>query len=219
LAWKSFNQLGGNATFDWLFPTLFDRDVNTLSGGDQYFYQDVWALNKLGEFQPPEHYDVGSRIDGFVGQATAICPVVYYDIRLPQFQVPRLQFRVGSILSLPLADQSVSSLSCLHVAEHVGLGRYGDDLDPEGTAKALKELMRVLSPGGQLLLSVPVGTERVEFNAQRILHPERPVEILHELRLKEFKAVSDSGEFIEDISPAELFEAECSAGLYCFTRD
>ena len=57
------------------------------------------------------------------------------------------------------------------MAEHIGLGRYGDPLDPLGTRKAAAELQRVLAPGGQLLFSLPVGRPRVEFNAHRVHDP------------------------------------------------
>jgi len=216
--WKQFQALGGEASFYELAPSLFDRE-HTQSGGGHYFYQDVWALNKLAELRPIEHHDVGSRFDGFVGQATAICHVICYDIRPPNFRLPRFEFRQSSILSLPLEDQSVGSLSCLHVGEHVGLGRYGDPLDPKGTWKALKELMRVLEKGGQLLLSLPIGRERVCFNAERIWHPGRAIEALQDLTLVEFKAVDDEGEFQENISPLELINADYGCGLYCFRRD
>src|SRR5205807_5995192 len=66
----------------------------------------------------------------------------------------------GDILALPFRDQSVVSLSCLHVVEHVGLGRYGDGLNPEGTQQALAELQRVLAVEGNLFLSLPVGRPR-----------------------------------------------------------
>jgi SAM-dependent methyltransferase len=215
--WKRFQALGGEAPFEELAPNLFDRQ-NTQSGAGHYFYQDVWALNKLAELGPAEHHDIGSRFDGFVGQATAICPIICYDIRPPNFRLPRFEFRQGNILSLPLEDQSVRSLSCLHVGEHIGLGRYGDSLDPKGTWKALKELMRVLAQEGQLLLSLPIGRERVCFNAERIWHPNRAIEALQELTLVEFKAVDDRGEFQENISPQELVNAKYGCGLYCFRR-
>jgi hypothetical protein len=35
----------------------------------------------------------------------------------------------------------------MHVVEHVGLGRYGDALDPKGDARACAELARVLAQG------------------------------------------------------------------------
>lgn len=216
--WKQFLAMGGEAPFEQLAPCLFDKNHHTQSGGGHYFYQDIWALNKLAESKPFEHHDVGSRFDGFVGQATAICPIISWDIRPPNFQLPRFEFRQGSILNLPVPDRSIQSISCLHVAEHIGLGRYGDRLDPDGTLKALQELMRVLTPGGQLLFSMPIGRESIEFNAQRIWHPEKPIRILKELQLLEFKAVNDYGDFVQDASPADFINAKYSCGLYCFKR-
>ena len=59
----------------------------------------------------------------------------------------------------------------MHTLEHIGLGRYGDDLDPDGWKQALNSLISLVSPGGVLWLSVPVGLQRVEFNAHRIFNP------------------------------------------------
>jgi SAM-dependent methyltransferase len=217
--WRSFRKLGGNAPFGEIAPQLFDRSSDTQSGGGHYFYQDVWALRKLRRFQPTEHHDVGSRLDGFVAQATAICPVFYWDIRAPQFRLPDFHFRPGSIVSLPVPDASITSLSCLHVAEHIGLGRYGDPIDPYGTEKALQELQRILATGGQLLYSMPIGRERVEFNAQRIWSPWRSIETLSELRLVEFSVVTDSNEFLADASPKDFTNARYACGLYRFQRN
>lgn len=217
-----FIAMNGEAPFEELHPNLFDKTPATQTGarfGGHYFYQDIWALNKLAALRPTLHHDVGSRYDGFVGQATAICPVISYDIRPPDFQLPRFQFCIANILELPLRDESVRSLSCLHVAEHVGLGRFGDELDPEGTAKALRELSRVLVKGGQLLFSMPIGRERVCFNAHRIWHPERPVELFPELRLIEFKAVDDMGFFRQEAQPSDFARANFACGLYCFVKD
>src|ERR1043165_9154662 len=115
--WRQFRKLGGDAAFSELAPCLLDADPSTQSGGNHYFFQDIWALRQIASQPPPVHHDVGSRLDGFVGQATAICPVVYWDIRPPSFQgLPNFTFRQGSILELPVDDQSWVSVSCLHVA-------------------------------------------------------------------------------------------------------
>jgi SAM-dependent methyltransferase len=144
--------------------------------------------------------------------------VIGWDIRPPNFKLPSFEFRQGSILELPLADGSVSSISCLHVAEHIGLGRYGDPIDPAGTSKAIKELARVLAPGGQLLFSMPVGRERVCFNNQRVWDPTRPPREAEGLRLLEFSVVTDDDQFVEDVSPEAYRTAEYACGLYRFTR-
>jgi hypothetical protein len=215
---REYQRMGGDASFSLTSPALFDRDPSTQTGGGHYFFQDIWALRQLIALGPAVHNDVGSRLDGFVGQATAICPVTYWDIRPPSFSLPRFEFRQGSVLSLPLADRSIGSLSCLHTAEHIGLGRYGDPLDPAGTEKALRELARVLAVGGTLLFSMPVGRERTEFNAQRIWRPRRVMETVPELTLQEFSYVDDAGVFQENTDVDTAANATYACGLYRFTR-
>ena len=55
-----------------------------------------------------------------------------------------VEFRKGSILNLPFEDATVPSVSSLCVVEHIGLGRYGDPLDPYGSEKAIQELKRIV---------------------------------------------------------------------------
>jgi hypothetical protein len=50
-----------------------------------------------------------------------------------------LFFKEGSILALPFESGSIKSLSSLCVVEHIGLGRYGDEIDPFGSESAIKE--------------------------------------------------------------------------------
>ena len=71
------------------------------------------------------------------------------------------------------ADGSLESLSTLHAVEHFGLGRYGDPIHPDGWRRAAEALARVLAPGGRLYFSVPIGRERLVFNAHRVFSPER----------------------------------------------
>jgi hypothetical protein len=95
------------------------------------------------------------------------------------------------MLLLPLTH-SLDSLSCLHVIEHIGLGRYGDGVEPDGWISGLNKLQRVLAPGGQLLLLTPCGRRGVEFNAHRVFHPSRIVEKQDKLDLIEFSFIPDN---------------------------
>jgi ubiquinone/menaquinone biosynthesis C-methylase UbiE len=84
-----------------------------------------------------------------------------------------IEFKQGSILNLPFTDKSVESLSSLCVVEHIGLGRYGDPLDPNGTEKAIEELKRVIKLDGNLYVSLPLDDEnRTYFNAHRAFREE-----------------------------------------------
>ena len=90
------------------------------------------------------------------------------DLRPLPVTLDSLRFVEGSILGLPFRNGSVPSVSSLCVVEHIGLGRYGDPLDPEGSVKAFQELKRIVQPGGDLFVSVPVDdVSRIYFNAHR----------------------------------------------------
>src|SRR4030065_2374241 len=56
--------------FKDLYPQLNDRSNSSQSGGGHYFYQDVWALRKVYNCNVKEHFDIGSRIDGFTAQCS-----------------------------------------------------------------------------------------------------------------------------------------------------
>ena len=119
---------------------------------------------------------------------------------------------------MPFKDNSVISLSCLHVAEHVGLGRYGDKLDPNGTEKACRELSRVLAVNGNLYFSVPVGGQKTCFNAHRIHNPRTIISYFKDLELVELSGVTDSGKFIENIDIEFLENSKYACGLFIFKK-
>jgi hypothetical protein len=199
-----------------LYPQLWDR-LPASPYDAHYFFQDVWAARHIAGRRPERHVDVGSRID-LVGFLTALTSVVFVDIRPLEAELPNLTSVAGSVTALPFGDQSEESVSCLHVAEHIGLGRYGDPLDPAGTRKAARELARVLCPGGELLFSLPVGRPRVQFNAHRIHDPLDVVAMFPELELVEFSGVDDAGRFAGDRDLEELRASRYACGLFRFTR-
>jgi SAM-dependent methyltransferase len=117
-----------------------------------------------------------------------------------------------------LETNSVQSLSCLHVAEHIGLGRYGDELDPYGTLKACAELARVLAPGGFLYFSLPVGIPRICFNAHRIHSPEQILNYFRNLQLVSLSGIDDDNTYHEQITIEELSSMNYGCGLFVFTK-
>ncbi len=207
---------GEQARDEDLNPQLNDRTPGN-PYDQHYFFQDVWAARRVAEARPERHVDVGSRID-FVGFLTALTQVVFVDIRELTAEVEGLSSVVGSVLAMPFESRSLESVSCLHVAEHIGLGRYGDPLDPEGTVKAIAELQRVVAPGGRVLFSGPVGRERTCFNAHRIHDPRRVPVLFDELELIEFSGVDDAGAFRRFRALEELAESTYACGMYVFQR-
>ena len=209
--WRSYRQYRRLAPpshqplLDLLHPCLGD-DRGETPIEPIYFYQDAWAFELIVRRKPAAHVDVGSH-HKFVALLSKVVPVTMVDIRPLPLPLASLHFRQGSILGLPFADGSVSSLSSLCVVEHIGLGRYGDPLDPFGTEKALAELRRVLAPGGDLYLSVPIDAEnRTYFNAHRSFREAYLLEQFERLKVIEKRYVF-ADRFVEQ--PAEGFGIGC----------
>jgi SAM-dependent methyltransferase len=148
---------------------------------------------------------------------SAFIPVKFYDYRPVDLQLNQLSTEYADLTSLPFEDESIQSISCMHVVEHVGFGRYGDTLDPDGDLRAMGELQRVLADGGSLLFVVPVGRPRIMFNAHRIYSYEQILRYFSEIHLEEFALIpdrSDSRGIIYDASQ-ELADAQ-DYGCGCF---
>jgi hypothetical protein len=197
-------------------PCLTDR-LATSPYDPHYFQQAVWAAERIYANDPAEHVDVGSQLL-YVGMLAARIPVTFVDIRPLELSIAKLRPIAGNILGLPFADQSIQSLSSLHVVEHIGLGRYGDSLNPRGTREAVAELQRVLAPGGNLFLSLPVGRPRVCFNAHRIHDPRDPISWVDDLDLVEFATVDDDGRLRLGASLDEAAAMRYGCGLFWFRR-
>jgi SAM-dependent methyltransferase len=120
----------------------------------------------------------------------------------------------GDITRLPFADASLASVSCLHVIEHIGLGRYGDPLDATGALRAANELQRVLAPGGKLFLSTPIGRERVCFNAHRVFSVTTILAMFSQLRLVEFSYVDDIGRLHVGAAPSNMPTLDYGCGFF-----
>ncbi len=218
--WVRYRQLDEAETIRLkdTYPCLFDKTAKTRIDS-HYFYQHIWALEKILAARPPFHVDVGSSAS-FVGMLSAAVPVRFVDIRpLQVSNLPNLESRYGSILELPWEDGTLPSISCLHVAEHIGLGRYGDPLDPRGTQKAAAELARCLAPGGSLYFSLPVGLPRLCFNAHRIHSPRQIADYFPSLKLIEFSGTTDRKEFLRNTDMQPFETARYACGMFLFTRE
>lgn len=202
--------------FSNLYPCIHDR-TETTAFDSHYFYQDIWAFEKILNSQVKSHVDIGSRID-LVGMLSTITKVKFVDIRPLLVQLKNFECVKGSILSLPFEDNSLHSISCLHVAEHIGLGRYGDELDSDGTVKACKELSRVLAFGGSLYFSLPVGKPRLCFNAHRVHTPEQIIDFFSDLKLVELSCIDDNVNFIRNIDIGLLENSNYACGLFHFVK-
>jgi hypothetical protein len=193
---------------DWSTHTPFDA---------HYFYQGAWLARRVIATKVAKHIDIGSSVLT-ISVLSAQVETVFVDYRPLKVDLPGLTSMAGDILDLPFHDNSIDSLSCLHVIEHIGLGRYGDPIDPNGTIKAALQLQRIMSRGGNLFLSVPIGRERVCFNAHRVHSVMTVLKLFPELTLIEFSFVDDAGLFHEHESVEIASTLNYGCGLFHFQK-
>lgn len=182
-----------------------------------YLHFCGWAARKLAQTTPQRHADFGG-LTYFTAIASAICPIDFYDIRSIRISLPGVTTGSADLTKLPFPDGSIKSLSCMHVMEHIGLGRYGDTLDVKGDLKAASELKRVLAPGGQALIVLPVGQPKIYFNAHRIYSYDQVLEMFSGLRLKEF-TLFDPPQYIENAKPERVKGIAEGAGCFWFIKE
>jgi len=204
--------LSPNVKWKERYPILNEKTEIT-SFEPHYIFHPAWAARILKLTHPKKHIDISSSLS-FVTLVSAFIPVDFYDYRPAKFSLSGLQCGKSDLTKLPFETESVSSLSCMHVIEHIGLGRYGDALDPLGDLKAIKELQRVVTLGGNLLMVVPVGRARIQFNAHRVYDPDNFLKLFHNWMLVDFSLVDDEGKYWEQASVAQA--KELSYGCGCF---
>ncbi len=152
-------------------PILDEWDATNGSLG-AYFFQDQLVARWIYKAAPERHYDVGSRLDGFIGSLSVFREVDAIDLRKQPATVRNVNFHQLDLMEeLPPEWTGIAdSLSCLHTIEHFGLGRYGDSVDPLGHIKGLDQLKKLVAPGGIIYLSTPVGPQRIVYNAHRVFN-------------------------------------------------
>jgi len=199
-----------------IYPCLKDTIINT-PFDPHYTYHPAWAARILAQTRPVNHVDISS-ILSFSTIVSAFVPVKFYDYRPAKLHLDNLESGFADLTQLNFQDDSIPSLSCMHTIEHIGLGRYGDKIDPQGDIRSINELKRVVKPGGDLLFVTPVGKPKIEFNAHRIYSYEQVIEYFAPLLLKEFSLITDTGVMIRNADPGLVKEQQYGCGCFWFKK-
>lgn len=203
--WKN---LGG--VVDSLYPVLDDATGDSGLASGHYFHQDLLVAQSIFSRAPDRHLDIGSSIYGFCSHVASFRRIEVLDIRTtPVSAHANLKFVQGNLYDPDngLSGKTYDSVSCLHTLEHFGLGRYGDQINPEAHLLGFQKLVELVSPGGYLYLSFLIGIpSAVQFNAHRIFDP---TEILGwprcgDLSLERFDWVDDEGALHREAKPEDL---------------
>lgn len=207
-------------------PCLNDWYEEGGSAQSEYFLQDLHVARAIHLAQPTKHVDIGSRIDGFVAHLASFREVEVFDIRPITSPIEGVIFKQADLMDVRnLLNDYCDSLSCLHALEHFGLGRYGDAIDPKGYVSGLENMIRLLKPSGTFYLSVPVGQERVEFNAHRVFNPLTLVQLANQkgLVLKALTWVGSDLRLIQSSNIPQdlnmLSEQRYGLGIFTFIKN
>jgi len=218
LRFKKFSKKDNRFNINWKdkYPCLYNNTEKTKFDA-HYIYHPAWAARILTKTKPSKHIDISSSLH-FCSLISAFVPVEFYDFRPAELNLSNLITKKGDVTSLPFESKSIKSLSCMHTIEHIGLGRYGDKLDPEGDLKAIKELKRVLAINGNLLFVVPVGKPKIMFNAHRIYSYNQIVEYFNDFELKDFSLITDKGDFIQNSNKETSDNQKYGCGCFWFKK-
>jgi SAM-dependent methyltransferase len=201
------------------YPCLYDRTSET--GFDRhYIYHPAWAARILVKSSPLKHVDISSTLH-FATIVSAFLKVDFFDYRPAPLRLSNLSSSAADLINLRFESESIESLSCMHVIEHIGLGRYGDPVDIDGDKKAARELARVLANNGRLIVAIPVGRPRIQFNAHRIYSHEQVLELFSELILLEHALVPDGlaeDGLIQNADSSLINSQSYGCGCYVFTK-
>lgn len=211
--------------FGKFHPVFNERfsESGTMKG--HYFHQDLLIARKIYENNPLRHIDIGSRIDGFVAHVAVFRKIEIFDIRSLESPVKNIIYKQADLMQLPdnMRD-CCDSLSSLHAIEHFGLGRYGDPIDIDGHLKAINTIHLMLKPNGKFYFSVPIGKQRIEFNAHRIFSIKYLLQILNnKFKIVCFHYVNDKGDLFENAlldkeSVKRNFDCNYGCGIFELTK-
>jgi len=222
VVFKELSSENQRFNLDWRDRKPCLNDKTDTTGFDSHcIYHPAWAARVLARTNPKIHIDISSALE-FVSVVSAFIPIKFYDYRPAKIYLNNLTSEKINVSSLPFDDASIESLSCMHVIEHIGLGRYDDALNPDGDLDAINELKRVVAPNGNLLFVTPVGKPKIMFNAHRIYSYGQIIDYFKDFTLVEFALVPDSRKdvgLIYGASPEIVDAQKYGCGCFWFVKN
>lgn len=202
---------------------LSDRFYSAGTASGHYFNQDLFVAQEIFIHNPKKHYDIGSRIDGFVSHVASFRQIKVFDIRGLESDNESISFVKSDLMNLnDEYKNSTDSISSLHALEHFGLGRYGDSVDIEGFEKGFTNILEMLKNNGRFYFSVPIGPQRIEFNAHRVFDINWLKEFFNKKKCVpiKFAYINDEGKIFRGIEKLNNYKSNdnfnCSYGTGIF---
>ena len=198
------------------YPVLDDKYKQGGTAKGHYFHQDLLVAQKVYKNNPEKHIDIGSKVDSFIAHIITFRKVIIIDIREIKSKIENIEFLQANMINMKVElFESCDSLSCLHALEHFGLGRYGDPIDYDGHLKGFENMYNILKPNGLFYFSVPIGKQRLEFNAHRVFSINYLFEMFDgRFVVESFSYVDDEGDLHKDTKLNQEFISHSNAFSY-----
>jgi hypothetical protein len=213
----TFKNRGGK--IDFFSPVLAENVQQVVD--KHYFLQDLYVAQQIFKKRPTNHLDIGSRIDGFVTHLATFRKVNVLDLRPIKIEHENIRFINKDLLKFE-TKEIFDSISCLHTIEHVGLGRYGDEINPNSYKQFYKKIIEILYQKGRLYISCPISKKnKVYFNSQRTFDPKHILQLDKSLKLIEFSLINNHYKMFNniDINKSYNYMDNNSCGIYIFEKN
>ncbi|PKN73701.1 MAG: hypothetical protein CVU52_07065 [Deltaproteobacteria bacterium HGW-Deltaproteobacteria-10] len=213
-------------SFGKLYPCLEEAESESGVASGHYFHQDLLVAGRVFKNNPVKHVDIGSRIDGFVAHVASFREIEVLDIRELSNTISNIHFRRYNLIDKKYDLQDYcDSLSCLHALEHFGLGRYGDEINHDGYLIGWENIYKTLKKCGKLYFSVPIGPQRIEFNAHRVFSVGYLLDLIGDkYNIDSFSYVDDMGDLHSNVSLEKScidnnFSCNYGCGIFELTKN
>ena len=211
-----------------------DWQIHTHQGGRGI--EVPWVLRHVGENSAHRVLDVGCV--NFDPPWSRVCTerylldidnfLVCVDRRMPFHIGKHYRFCQADARNLPFRDV-FDSVLCISVLEHIGLLGYGqEEVDTDADKSAFLEMIRVLRPGGKLLLTVPFGAEMIHDGWIRSYTRLRLDSLLDQAEMAGYVVYEEEGSYFmntvqgwihstaEELQTTRQYEGMADiCGLYC----
>jgi hypothetical protein len=209
-----------------VYPVFIDRCAEIGVIRHHYFQQDLYVAQKIFHENPVKHVDIGSRVDGFIANVATFRELETFDIRPLGINIKNIIFNQCDLMQEieKRFYDYCDSLSCLHAIEHFGLGRYGDQIQYEGYLMGLENIAKILKTSGKFYLSVPIGPQRIVFNAHRVFSISYLLQLFKNMyKIDVFSYIDDTGKFHQDVpikknSVSTNYGCQYGCGIFEMTK-
>lgn len=216
-----FKKKGGE--INGIYPFLENYDSISNEHKHQFFHADLLIAKKIFNNNPISHLDIGSRVDGLVAHIASFRKLDFVDLRsvdlTPHESINFIRKNIMDMNNFEV-NRKYDSISSVGVISHVGLGRYGDDIDPDGHIKAIKSIVSLANESGLIYIMVPVGKKKIEFNAHRVFDPKDIIELFNNCGCKylEFSLVDDHGNLQINCELETSKNLDFGGGIFVFKK-